>query len=450
VGVQPRPAGPLADILSRRRIAVGTDEQRRTVLARPDSLLARVDDIGRREGIAEWVQGWDHEQAERIATPGDEHEHVFGFETIRFPAELFDLPGEGSSLAGVSDLREELRSKGHDVALNHVVLGAPSTSTPLGASAAQAGDVTLPGIACRNNDGALILRSTAVPGPPPQLLRHALELPGRDRPKVLVMDSGLRTVDGAGLQPEHAELTSCFTHSPWLLRAEQREVDDEDEADVDQTGTLDFQAGHGTFIAGIVRQYCPDAEIYTCGVLTSFGEGSVSGVLHALRRVLALIGSIDVAVMSFGGYFENDDASMFGSELGKLLGGAVAVGSAGNDNSCRPYFPAALPDVVGVGGLAADGRAWFSNFGPWVDACAPATDVVSTFFVDYTEELDGAALRHFDGWARWSGTSFAAPKVAALIAQDRYLHGGTPKAAWQRLTSHGHLRHGDLGTVFNV
>ena len=106
--------------------------------------------------------------------------------------------------------------------------------------------------------------------------------------------------------------------------------------------------------------------------------------------------------------------------------------------------------MVGVGGLAANGRAWFSNFGSWVDACAPAVDVVSTFFNDFSEQLDGESLRHYDGWARWSGTSFAAPKVAALIAQERYLNGGTPREAWQRLTSHQRLRHPDLGTVFNV
>jgi subtilisin family serine protease len=154
--------------------------------------------------------------------------------------------------------------------------------------------------------------------------------------------------------------------------------------------------------------------------------------------------------MSFGGYFTNDDPGVFGTELRRLLGDAVAVGSAGNDASIRPYFPAALPDVIGVGGLAASDRAWFSNHGPWVDACAPAVDVVSTFFDDFTERLDGETPRHFDGWARWSGTSFAAPKVAALIAQEHYLHGGTPREAWQRLTSNRHFRYADLGTVFNV
>ncbi len=265
-----------------------------------------------------------------------------------------------------------------------------------------------------------------------------------------MMDSGLRTVEGAGDTPEHPELTSCFLHEPWLLRAEDREVDDEDESDVDHTGTLDFQAGHGTFISGIVRQICPDAELHTCGVPTSFGEGSVSGVLHALDRVTNLSGPFDVVVMSFGAYLTNDDPGLFAPELTRLLGNAVGVASAGNDGSSRPYYPAAMPNVIGVGGLAASGKAWFTNFGSWVDACAPAVDVVSTFFADFTESIDGQPFRHYDGWARWSGTSFAAPKVAAVIAQEMYLHGGDGTDAWKRLSSHKHLRCGGLGAVFNV
>ena len=150
-------------------------------------------------------------------------------------------------------------------------------------------------------------------------------------------------------------------------------------------------------------------------------------MLHAVERVLTLVGPVDVVVMSFGGYFTNDDPGLFGPELRRLLGNAIPVASAGNDGSTRPYFPAALPDVIGVGGLAVSGRAWFSNFGSWVDACAPAIDVVSTFFTGLTERLHGEPRRHFDGWARWSGTSFAAPKVAALIAQELYLDGGEPR-----------------------
>jgi len=48
------------------------------------------------------------------------------------------------------------------------------------------------------------------------------------------------------------------------------------------------------------------------------------------------------------------------------------------------------------------------------------------------------------------GTSFAAPKVAAVIAQEMYLNGGDGADAWKRLTSNKQLRCGGLGAVFNV
>jgi subtilisin family serine protease len=141
---------------------------------------------------------------------------------------------------------------------------------------------------------------------------------------------------------------------------------------------------------------------------------------------------------------------LFGRELIALLGDSLGIAAAGNEMTCRPYYPAALAGVIAVGGLAADGKAWFTNYGSWVDACAPAVDVVSTFFNDFTETIDGRPNRVYEGWARWSGTSFAAPKVAGVIAQEMYLSQVSASRAWQRLTSHKHLRIGDLGVVVNA
>jgi subtilisin family serine protease len=106
--------------------------------------------------------------------------------------------------------------------------------------------------------------------------------------------------------------------------------------------------------------------------------------------------------------------------------------------------------VIGVGALDRAGPAWFTNFGSWVDACAPAVNVVSTFFDPITEQFPGRPDRRFDGWARWSGTSFAAPKVAGAIVQEMYLSQVTAREAWQRLSSNAHLRLPDLGVVVNA
>ena len=125
--------------------------------------------------------------------------------------------------------------------------------------------------------------------------------------------------------------------------------------------------------------------------------------------------------MSFGTFCTDDDPGLLATWLPRLLGNAVGVAAAGNLQTSRPYFPAALPGIIGVGGLDRGGPAWFTNFGSWVDACAPAVDVVSTFFNDVTETVDGQVAPPLPGVGPWSGTSFAAPKVAGAIAQEMYL-----------------------------
>ena len=101
------------------------------------------------------------------------------------------------------------------------------------------------------------VRSVTSPPAWPQ----ARELDGRPRPDVLVLDTGLATADGA---VAHAVLRGhCELHDPWLRG--QSKWDDEDDPDRDGSGFLDDQSGHGTFVAGIVRHWCPDARIHTRG-----------------------------------------------------------------------------------------------------------------------------------------------------------------------------------------
>ncbi len=432
----------------RRRIAVGLDADGGVVLARPDNLLV---ERGAREGIVDYLR-----QQDLIGGLVDSVDETGPGRTttvrlrVREPDTINQEPRW--SLESAVIVRDGLRRAEFVADLNHVTLGAPSvTGNPLGAPANWAGDIPFVGRIAETKSGNRLLLSTAEPAVAPTFLRKALSIKDLKPPRVLVLDSGLRTANAAGQAPEHEELGCCKLNGDWQSSTVIGEPDDEDEPDDDRTGTLDFEAGHGTFISGIVRQICPDAEIFSAGVLSSFGDGDTRGVLESLQRVNeAAADPFDIVVMSFGAFLENDDPGLFAAELTAALGDTLAVAAAGNDMSCRPYYPAAIPGVIAVGGLAADGKAWFTNFGDWVDACAPAVDIVSTFFCDFTELIDGEAHRVYSGWARWSGTSFAAPKVAGLIAQEMYLAQVTAKEAWRRLTSHRHLRVGDLGVVFNA
>jgi subtilisin family serine protease len=104
-----------------------------------------------------------------------------------------------------------------------------------------------------------------------------------------------------------------------------------------------------------------------------------------------------------------------------VAAGIPIIASAGNDGVCTPQYPAAFPGVIAVAALGPDGPPPWTNYGDWVDACAPGSDLVSTFF----DRFDGAFPTinsydpdRFSGWAEWSGTSFAVPVVVAAVARE--------------------------------
>jgi subtilisin family serine protease len=293
--------------------------------------------------------------------------------------------------------------------------------------------------------------NSAMPCRPLPRFRDPLAIDGRDRPKVLVLDTGLSTLRcGAG--PAHPYLRDAVViHPDWRDDLDATAIDDEDEPDADHDQRLDLQSGHGTFVVGLIRRLCPDAEIHVDGVLSGLTTSDDATVGLGIQRAVRRTGpdGPDIVVMTISAYTDDDEPPPLADWIRKYLGDALLVAAAGNNGSNRPAFPAALPDVVAVGALGEGGRAPFSNYGGWVDACAPAVDVVSTFFTDFEEEVQGSR-RCYRGWAKWSGTSFAAPKVAAAIGQRMYVHGISAHDAWKQLSRSATLRSPDLGVVFNI
>jgi hypothetical protein len=159
-----------------------------------------------------------------------------------------------------------------------------------------------------------------------------------------------------------------------------------ERAELDQLGRLHCNAGHGTFVAGVLLTHAPGARVRVDRV---FDRNWIVDDFTMAGRLRALASSdVQVLTMPFGGYSDDDLGMLATSAALRYLfdrrPDLVAVAGAGNDATNKPYFPAADRRVIAVGAVQRDGsrgwrRACFSNYGPWVDASAPGVNVLSAF-----------------------------------------------------------------------
>ncbi len=183
--------------------------------------------------------------------------------------------------------------------------------------------------------------------------------------------------------------------------------------------------GHGTFIAGVIRAMAPDADVWV-GLTrdTRVGEWRESDMVEKLDEAVrwgADVISLSAGTNTYG------DAGMLALDAWyeatlRDHPEIVVVASAGNNGDDRRFYPAAWPWTLSVGATdpAGGARADFSNFGAWVQLSAPGVDFVNAYATGRyrcSESPGRGRVRNFrNGVARWSGTSFATPLVAGMIA----------------------------------
>lgn len=192
-------------------------------------------------------------------------------------------------------------------------------------------------------------------------------------------------------------------------------VDDVNGANfINQTGQVQDDADHGTFVSGIIAAavnntnggvgLAPGAKIMALKVLDSAGNGSLNAAVNAIyyavnhgAKVINASWTMSVGSPSL------QAAITYASSRNVVF--VTAAGNEGVNNDITPSYPGnyRYSNVLTVTAVDSSGKlADFSNYGKTsVDVAAPGMGIMST--------VRG-------GYDTWDGTSMATPYVAATAA----------------------------------
>ncbi len=228
-----------------------------------------------------------------------------------------------------------------------------------------------------------------------------------------------------GIDATHPHLAGRLAGGGWNTILETDDTTDgTDGIDQDGDGRIDEMAGHGTFVAGIVRGAAPEAFILPVTVLDDDGIGDAfnvgQGFFHAIDRGAHVINA------SFGSTYQS---AIIEDALDEAEArGIVVVAAAGNESVEDPaQYPGTSSNAIGVAAVRPDDvRAPFSNYHDKLDLAAPGDTINPRTDQRIVSSLPGNA------WGSWEGTSFATAitsgAVAVVRSQRRHEIEGMPPA----------------------
>ncbi len=232
-----------------------------------------------------------------------------------------------------------------------------------------------------------------------------------------------------GVDYNHKDLAENMWKNPGEIP--DNGIDDDGNGYIDDVYGYDFvendgdpmdDHGHGTHVSGIIAMspgngggvgLAYGAKIMAIKAGQSTGYFSSTDIAKAIRY--AVENGADVINMSFGG---TGKSNLIESALEDAFATCVLVGAAGNDGLSTDYeeiYPAGYQYVLGV--MATDNSGKLANFSNWDAAvgCGCEYEITSPGVAIYSTLPN-------DKYARWSGTSMAAPNVsaAAAIIRSKY------------------------------
>lgn len=205
------------------------------------------------------------------------------------------------------------------------------------------------------------------------------------------------------------------------------------------TDTYGHGTGEATLIGGSgagTLGLAPSAKVLpiraSIGTSSGFVYGTAPSIEYAISR--------GVQVINLAVTFNQDDPDIHRAVLDAVAHDIVIVAAVGSDGNSRRYFPAAWPDVVGVGAIDSSGKVWEqSNTGPDVALVAPGVHILRddnqgrVGYSDGTSEatayVSAAAALVRSAHPRWSaaevvaaleGTADKPAAMGGAVRDDRY------------------------------
>jgi hypothetical protein len=370
-------------------------------------------------------RSWDDPLVRDYVTRRGLHQVAVGCDELESRlVRLQSDPDDPLPLDQLEDTVDELRSRGVPASLNHV--------TPL---------------------GVVMKTSSAIPTPTIGAFTDNTVGTGEGTgARVAVVDTGIDA---------HIRGDGWLTGIP---RTPNDPTTSADEGNIDPLDNdphdtfLDLSAGHGTFVSGIIAQVAHTADITMYRALSAGGTGSEIEV--ACKLIRAVKDGAQIVNLSLGTQTQYDQPSLAIAaalevvrEIEVARGEDVLiVASAGNFGDTVPTWPAAFRRIVSVASLTADLRpSAFSSRGWWVDCAAVGEGILSTYVAgtQSTDFSNQPVTFDQDEFARWTGTSFAAPQITGAVARLMQENGVSARRAYVQLLATGVPRP-DFGVTFDI
>ena len=204
----------------------------------------------------------------------------------------------------------------------------------------------------------------------------------------------------SGIDPEHIDLTGKIIEG---YNAFEGNEDYHDEH------------GHGTHVAGIAGAITNNMDgiagvswnnpLLAVKVLDHNAEGNSFSIAKGI--IWAVDHGAKVINLSLGD--SHNSEIMHDAILYAYKNDVVLIAASGNDNVEEPMYPAAYSEVLAVSAVTPHGeKAFFSNYGDYIDVTAPGEHIPSTF--------------PGDQYVIMSGTSMASPHVAGMAGLIRSIN----------------------------